>query len=217
MDEHNKLLAVKLRKNGYSYGYISQQTNKSKSTISQWLKNIKLNQKEINNIKEKAKQNKKISSQILHKNAIERSKNSYDWASLVVNQHKFDTFDYQLICSLLYWGEGSKTGNRVEFTNSDPKMIKMFIKSLTLGFNVDINKIKANLHLHEHHSESKQIKYWSETIKIPIDNFNKTFWKQNSKIIIRKGYPGCIRLCYYSKEVVDKIKALYQNLSKIGP
>ena len=217
MDETKKLIAIKMRKNGYTYDEISSYVLKSKSTISKWLKNIMLTSKTKNILKEKAIHNKQIVSKKLHQNAIDRSQKSYLWGSYIISQHKFNTFDYQLICSLLYWGEGSKTGNRVEFTNSDPEMIKIFIKSLILGFNIDINKIKANLHLHEHHSEAKQIKFWSKITNLPIENFNKTFWKQNSQKIIRKGYPGCIRLCYYSKEVVDRIKAIYQNIPQIGP
>ena len=89
-------------------------------------------------------------------------------------------------------------------------MTQVFLISLEKGFNIDRSKIKVNLHLHQYHRENIQKRFWSKKLNLTESQFNKTFWKKNSHKTIRTGYPGCIRICYYSKEIVDKIKALYQ-------
>jgi hypothetical protein len=155
---------------------------------------------------------------INHKKAVIRNKNCVGWIKNIFVGKKISVFEYQMICSLLYWGEGAIFSNRVEFTNSDPKMVKVFLDSLCIGFGIDRLKIKVNLHLHKYHDELKQKKMWCNLLEISPNQFNKTFWKENSGKIKRLNYPGCIRICYNSKEIVDKIKSFYDQLSiKIGP
>ena len=211
-------LAVELRKTGHSLSEISDKLKISKSSASIWTRKIEMNKKAKERIihLQKIATNKAI--KINHKNAVVRKRNCNDWAKKVLLEKNFSVFENQMICSLLYWGEGAKFSNRIEFTNSDPKMVKIFLVSLGNGFGVDKSKIRVNLHLHKYHIESKQKKMWCDLLGISENQFNKTFWKENSNKIKRSGYPGCIRICYHSKEIVDKIKSFYNELfNKIGP
>ena len=210
--------AIVLRLKGYSLSEISKKLNVASSSVSVWTKSVVLNKKaksRIIKIKKMAIDKAKI---INHRKAVLRNKKCLGWVKNSLKNKKLTIFDYQLICSMLYWGEGAKFSDRVEFTNSDPKMVVIFLKSLEYGFDVDRKDIKVNLHLHQYHDEIKQKNFWGDLLKISENQFNKTFWKKNSLKVKREGYLGCIRICYNSKEVVDKIKLFYEQLfNLIGP
>lgn len=211
--------AIKLRQKGYSLTQISNTLKIAKSSASVWTRNIVLSdfaQKQLTKQKLKGKLK---AIKINHQKSIKRLSDCLKWATISCHSIKPTKENYQLICAMLYWGEGAKLSNRVEFTNSDPLMVKVFLTSLEIGFNIDKSKIKANLHLHQYHQESIQKIFWMKSLHLSESQFNKTFWKKNSHKVIRTGYPGCIRVCYYSKEIVDKIKALYQAIGSkvIGP
>jgi predicted transcriptional regulator len=212
-----KELAIKLRRKGCSLKEISDKLGIAKSSASVWVRKVKMNKKAKDRIIQIRKTAVDKAKEINHKNAVDRNKYCVDWAENIFSKKKFSVFEYQMICSLLYWGEGAKFSNRIEFTNSDPKMVKVFLDSLCIGFEVNRLKIRVNLHLHKYHNELKQKKMWCDLLKILESQFNKTFWKENSDKIKRLNYPGCIRICYNSKEIVDKVKSFYNQLSKIGP
>lgn len=211
--EKNK--AILLREKGYSLKEIADNLNVSKGSVSPWVRDVKLNKKARNRIDLIKSEAVKKAMVINHEKRILREKICVSWAKKKFNKSKLNLFENRLICSLLYWGEGAKFSNAVEFTNSDPKMVRIFLNTLCFGFGVDRRKIRANMHLHEYHNEKKQKKMWCDLLDLSESQFNKSYLKPNSEKIKREGYPGCIRICYYSKEIVDKIKAFYKELSKI--
>ena len=94
-------------------------------------------------------------------------------------------------------------------------MIKTFLILLRKSFSIDENRLRLNMHLHEYHNKKTMKKFWSNLTKIPYSRINKTYIKPHSRKTIRKGYKGCVRICYYSKEISQKIKALYYNFPTI--
>lgn len=90
---------------------------------------------------------------------------------------------------MLYWGEGAKSGNVVKFTNSDPYMIKLFLKFLRNVCGVDEKRLKALLHIYPDHNEKELLSLWTEKTKIPKERFYKSYlhigkkgtYKQKSK------------------------------------
>ena len=80
---------------------------------------------------------------------------------------------------MLYWGEGTKCRmDSLEITNSDPSVIKFFIYWLTKILSVPRNKIKIQLHLYSDMNIKKEIKYWSDMLKIPREQFNRPYIKK---------------------------------------
>ncbi len=131
----DKILAIDLRKKGFSYSQISKKLFIPKNTLSTWLCNIKLSktaQNKINkrvhntNIKALIKRNKQQTKDALDRYALiqqSASKKYYNY----INDSLF------IIGVSLYWAEGYKKGalgskwKSVDFANSDPKMILMII------------------------------------------------------------------------------------------
>lgn len=207
--------ALKLRKRGYSIKEIAKKLNIAQSTSSLWVRDIELN--------------KKAQSRLLKRNLMGCYKTSLRWkkkrieeekvyslkALSTVNKVKKDLYHSRMYCSLLYWCEGGK-GYResVRFINSDPILIKVFIKLFRESFDLDESKFRIMMHLHGYHNERKQKEFWSNITKIPKKQFIKTFHKQNTKKRIREGYPGCIAVYYHDCKIARELKALYKVFSE---
>ncbi|MCX6810678.1 MAG: hypothetical protein NTY30_03025 [Candidatus Berkelbacteria bacterium] len=107
---------------------------------------------------------------------------------------------------MLYWGEGTKMGNSVVFSNSDPQMIVLFLAFLRTVCGIDENRLHLLLHVYDDQNEMQLKSFWSRITNIPINQFSKTFvhhgktgsYKKVSKF-------GTISLRYSDKELLRVI------------
>lgn len=76
---------------------------------------------------------------------------------------------------MLYWGEGGKSGNVVKFTNSDPAMIRLFLRFLRIICGIDENRLKALIHIYPDHDEKELLSIWIEKTGIPKEHFYKSY------------------------------------------
>lgn len=107
---------------------------------------------------------------------------------------------------MLYWGEGTKSGNCVTLSNSNPEMVALFLRFLRIICGVSENRLRVLLHIYPDHNEKEMKNFWSHLTKIPISQFSKTFvhqkkggtYKKNSKY-------GTISLRYSDKKLLEII------------
>lgn len=76
---------------------------------------------------------------------------------------------------VLYWGEGAKTGGVVKFANSDPEMIKLFLKFLREICGIDEERMKALMHIYPDHNYEDLKRFWMNVTKISEKNFYKPY------------------------------------------
>ena len=95
---------------------------------------------------------------------------------------------------MLYWGEGSKSGNVVQFSNSDPEMVRVFLAFLRNVCQIDENRLKAIIHLYPDHDIKKL----------------ESFWKRVTLIYSRNFYPSHI---HASKPGSYRKKSVYGTIS----
>lgn len=75
----------------------------------------------------------------------------------------------------LYWGEGSKYNPiSIRLANSDPSLLRIFIKFLRDICGVNTQKIKLWLTVHTDAPVEKAEKHWSYQLSIPLSQFSKT-------------------------------------------
>jgi len=75
----------------------------------------------------------------------------------------------------LFLGEGTKKSKfNIVFTNSDPQIIKLFLKFLRKICGVDERKIKAALNIFDDINIKEIINFWSKETNIPLSRFMKT-------------------------------------------
>ena len=169
--------AIILRKRGYSYSRILKKLGMtSKGTLSHWFKDIVLPEKtqkklkndyKINTVKALAKFNKNRSKIILKENRQALLKGKKD-IKIMDRNHLL------ILGSALYWGEGTKYVGRspsLIFTNSDPDMIKVYMKFLRRGLLIKEMDIKAGIHIHPYVDVKKSREFWSKVTGLARDVF----------------------------------------------
>lgn len=112
--------------------------------------------------------------------------------------------------SMLYWAEGYKKNNysSVSFSNSDPKMIKVFLRFLRLVCGVQEKRLRALLFLFKDQDELSLKQYWSKITKIPTNQFNASYVKSSKTDIgsyKRKSKYGTLLLRYSDKKLLKQI------------
>jgi len=209
--------AIILRKKGYSLTEISNVLKVSKSTVSIWTSDLKLSETAINRLKTlvtngqlKAAENKRHKTNLLLKNFYINAQNA-------IRRQKFNKFTTKLFCCILYWCEGGKYDNTfVQFTNSDPIIVKAFLSLLRKSFLLDENKFRACIHLHPYHNKKKQTIFWSKVTNFPTKLFIKPFKKQNTGKRIKQNYQGCLQIRYYdsnvSRDLLMTGQALFEKM-----
>ncbi len=117
---------------------------------------------------------------------------------------------------MLYWGEGTKSGGGVVLSNSNTKMIKLFLKFLREICGVDEGRLGVTLHLYEDHIAEVLIQEWSRIIGLPVTQFHKPFLHKKTKGSYReKSKHGTASLYYYDKKLLTLINSWTQYYSKL--
>ena len=76
---------------------------------------------------------------------------------------------------MLYWGEGYKRGGEVSFSNSDPRMIKVFLRFLRHVCGVHEERLRMALHYYQDHNPKELMTFWSEQTQIPALQFHTPY------------------------------------------
>ena len=76
---------------------------------------------------------------------------------------------------MLYWAEGAKDRNQVKLANSDPDLLRFFVRFLERCFGLAADDLVArvNCYTTPERSLEEVEKYWSETLEIPRSAFIK--------------------------------------------
>ncbi len=198
-----KQKAIRLRKRGYSYSEILKQVPVAKSTLSLWLRSVGLSKRQKQRLTEKklAAAYRGAADRRSHREYI--TKEIKEKAKREIG--KIDKRELWMIGIALYWAEGAKEkeyrpGARVSFSNSDPKMVKIFLKWLGKCCKISRKEIIFRIYLHEtaEKRKTKIQKYWSKVTDLPLKCFQKISWKR-SKIStkrknIGKDYHGLLQI-----------------------
>ena len=173
--------AIRLRKKGLSYSEIQHHVKVAKSSLSLWLKDVKLKPEHRERLYTKKIQFLNLGSRS-QKERREREVNEIISLAEQDISIPLDNDVYRLMGAALYWAEGSKTG-LCQITNSDPHVIAFMVRWIRDMFNINAEVLKAHLNIYPQ-QEDDQIKFfWSDLTGIPMSRFGKSFIKP-----LNKGY-----------------------------
>ena len=207
--------AFALRTKGYSVKEIAKKLGIAQGTSSVWVRDIKLNAKAQERLNKRRLLPYYKSALRWQKKRIEEERCYSNRALYTIDKIKLDVNHAKLYCSLLYWCEGGKGYTEsLKFVNSDPSLIKTFLKLLRDAFQLDESKFRVLMHLHFYHNEKKQKYFWSRLTQIPKSQFNKTFLKHNTRKRIKDNYPGCIAISYHDRKFARELRAIYRAFSE---
>lgn len=213
-----RLHAVSLREKGFSVNEIVKKVGVAKSSVAVWVRNVPMSDKARKRLLTRIKLCQIISAERKRQRTQELL-HRYKEQAVATLTDIDNTSAERIICALLYWCEGLKNlSNGVGFINSDPKLIKTFLTLLRRSFPLDEKKFRLCVHLHGYHNTEKQIAFWSKVTNIDKVQFIKPYRKPHTGKRIKKDYPGCLSVRYYSNDLAKRLlMTATAFLEKYGP
>ncbi|MBI4132921.1 MAG: hypothetical protein HY473_02445 [Candidatus Sungbacteria bacterium] len=222
--EAERSQAIALRRQGLSYREILSQVPVAKSSLSLWLQSVGLSRKQRQRLSEK----KRVAALRGAKKRKEQRLKLVEeiFASTRKDVNHISRRELWLMGVTLYWAEGSKEkdkrpGSGIRFSNSDPFMIKLFLKWLKEVAMVDKNSIYLDLYVHENSRNSVQdlLRFWSKVTGFPTSRLNHVYFKRSRVKTNRKntgiGYYGLLNVrvrksSYLQRQIAGWIRGINQ-------
>lgn len=179
-----KETALGLRRRGLSYSEILTSVPVAKSTLSLWLREVGLSKRQKQKLSDKKLQAALRGAQRRREQRLATTEKIQNLALQDIGE--ISRRELWLFGVALYWAEGSKEkegnyGSGIQFTNSDPFMVKLFLKWLTESIGTKIDDIKFEIYIHENSKNNIEAvkEYWSKVTECPITFFTRTYFKKN--------------------------------------
>lgn len=215
----DKKQAIELRLSGKSYReIITIIPNLSKSTLSGWLRNVKLTPAQEKRL---GKNIKKITYNARVKSAWAKKKKRLRQTKRVIEEAKRELpnllkIPLFLVGLSLYWAEGSKSSEKIQFANSDPRLIRMMIKWFRKICKVPKEKLKIHIYIHKVYKNENCEEFWSKVTGVPVSRFGKTTYKPTPHRVKKNlDYKGVCRIDINNVALFRKIMAWEQGISEI--
>ena len=208
--------AFKLRKAGKSYKEIWTLTQIPKSTLSTWFGEelgVSFKSKEwlehlarIRPIASRMKTKIKLENIEKINTRVEEEVASYPLRDL--------SFQKSLL-AMLYWAEGSKHARMsgLKFTNTDPKLMDLFVSLLRSCYVLDEKDFRVYLQLHYYHPIRKTKQFWSDLVKVPQSQFHAVTMKRRSeRKRFRKNFMGICTIIHSDSDIRREMMAIGQAI-----
>lgn len=219
-----RIKARQMRAKGKSVKEIARKLNISKSTVSLWVRDIILSVEQIEQLRKRALKGAELGrfrGALIQKRR--RLKLLDDSRQEGIKKLKNLTDREFLIAGVaLYWAEGSRKTQSVEFCNADPKLIKFMVDWSRKNFGIEIADLKAVVGINEIHRQRENVvkEYWSKVSGIPLTQFCKTSFKKvkNQKVYENfNEHYGTLRVrILKASRFYYKIMGLIEGLEKTG-
>ena len=158
-----------------SYKDIVRILGVARSSVSMWVRDIKLSQNQL-----KALKNRQHTFEVIEKRRVSRLFNESATRRVFLNEglelmRRRNDIDLMMLGVGLYLGEGSKTDRvKIALSNADPRIIQIFVKFLIDTCGYPLSRIHAHIGIHSHLSINRAEHYWAKISGIPLKQFSKT-------------------------------------------
>lgn len=127
--------------------------------------------------------------------------------------------ELELLGAALYLGEGTKARKTnkgyiyaIEFTNTDPRMIGVFMDFLRNVIHPVEERVKAQLFVYPDHNEEILKKKWEAITGIPKGRFQKSIMLRQSSGRFRPSELGIMKVRYNHKEHFLKLQGIINEV-----
>ena len=199
-------LLKKDRETGMSIQVLMLKYNMPKTSVWQHIKNIKLNPHHQNLLRANQGGSRQRKQEALRKADIE---------ALRLLKNVTMSKVAPVIFAALYWAEGHKKS--FVFTNTDERMLRVFLKILRSYWNVDNNDINLLIRVTDIMNTKKCLKYWKQVTKLPLQNIHININNKQNKsktkygvcrVTIKKGGYGLKVTHAIINEIVARMETI---------
>jgi len=225
----DKYEAKILRQQGRSYSEIAQELSVSRSTLSLWLRKEQLSESAKTRLKSKMTAGSDalvLRNKLQTEKALERANKA---RSFGVHEIVKERTGIESIGAALYWAEGykrlRKVGNReisghaVALSNSDPELVKCFIRYL-LYLEVPVSKIKLQIRVFGHSNANKLKVFWKQMTELHEANISVVFQKESISSQRMRSFDrlpfGTVQVRVDDTALFYRILGHIEGLKKIG-
>lgn len=114
---------------------------------------------------------------------------------------------------MLYYGEGAKTGHTVDFANSDPMLLRVFLKFLKDICGVDEKKLRFYLYCFSDQDSQSLIRFWCSHLSVKRGQFTKPYVRSTLNRGKRTMTNGVLHIRYSDKRLLEKILMLGREVA----
>jgi transposase len=195
--------ARKLREEGLNYAQIASELSVSKSSISLWVRDPPRPVRGHLTYEESRRRQadgvaKFWAAERLRREAVRAA------ISVAATEQIGQLTDREVIIAgaIAYWCEGGKNKpyrrkDRVDFINSDPLMIKFFLRFLKVA-GIESSSLIFGISIHESADVSEAERFWLAVTGADLAQFTRPVLKRHNPKTVRKNtgvnYHGCLRV-----------------------
>jgi hypothetical protein len=219
--------AIELRREGLSYRQIRALLGGSMATISAWLRDVPLSDVQRGRLRQPSLDAVRRTARANHERRLAREAHIRQTTAVHIGQ--MSERDLFIAGVVAYAAEGTKkkpwqTSMAVKFTNSDPRMILLFLGWLSL-LGIERSSLSFRVAIHKDADVESALRFWSDVVGVPTDLFKRTVLKRgNPKTTRRWGaeYHGCLVVGVYrsgdlNKQLDGWFSAMSDNLAGLTP
>jgi hypothetical protein len=215
--------AVAMRLDGKTYREISEALGISRASCSLWLREIPLSEAQRERV------NARTAGAYLTRAATMRRRtdriDAEIRAAAAAEIGGVSQRELFIAGVIAYWAEGSKpkpwsrATPQVQFINSDPSMIRFFLRWLA-GLGIGKDHIDVRVAIHESADIEGAVRFWSRVVGIPEAEFQRTTLKRHNPKTVRKNtgsrYVGCLTIkVRRSSRLLRQITGWYEGIVRL--
>lgn len=212
--------AIKLRKRGKSIRDIENILGIPRSTLSGWLRNVKLSKQQKERLHKKwlaaLVRARLKASEVNKTERLERMEKIEKEVKQFISNIAFNKILGELVFAIFYLAEGSRTKGKVEIASTNPNVLISFLKLFRYLYLTEKSRFRCRLNLRMDQSEEAMKNYWSKALYIPKSQFIKTSFEQRSTTTTFKEYKGVCTVYYCDTNLQKRILTIGEEfLQKI--
>jgi transposase-like protein len=202
--------AIDLRRQGYSITHIVETIGVAKSSVSVWVRDIKVEEERLLRINGNRCRSVEEWSRIGAMNAENARLRRIAFQANSAMSQEAVRENLFLIGCMLYWGEGTKDKNVITLCNSDPEIMRTFMRFLRDALEVKDEEITLTVNAYTNNGVSKEEieAYWLNLTGLKPSSLRKGQFNpphSASKKVKRNLLYGTARIRVASTEKLHRI------------
>lgn len=193
----NKIKAISLRMQGFSYSEIMNEVPVPRSTLSGWLRHIRLTNDQENLLSSNLEKKKRIArSKASVSNRKRRENREFLTKENAIKKYNQFYQERDFVIGLaLYWAEGTKKDVTCSFINSDPEMVSFMYRWMVRYLGVSPESIRVRLFIHLPYKDENLELFWANLLGVSEYSMQKTIYKETPHLVKKNPlYKGCVRI-----------------------
>jgi len=129
------------------------------------------------------------------------------------SNHKRRNKELEAMGAMLYWAEGYDTpkASGIDFANSDPYMISVFIFFLRSRYILDEKKFRPAVYCYSNQNPKELVTFWSRILNVPEEQFIKPYVRKDYRENGRTMKYGLVHIRYHDKKLLMDVHNLIES------